>query len=239
GADRKGPAPRVAVDSRRLPVRRHRRAFAGGRRTPQPGPARYPRPGVPHSRRHACRRRHRFGATGTLMRDFQRTLQRRARKAGVTVSADVSERLEAYFSLLTRWNARINLTALNLASGDEAIDRLLVEPLIAARIIAETDSRLIDIGSGGGSPAIPLAIACPQLHLTMVESKVRKSAFLREAVRTIGLEAVVQTARYETLLADPAMHESADVLSLRAVRADVRILMGLQAFVKPGGRMFL
>lgn len=173
------------------------------------------------------------------MRDFQRTLQRRARKAGVTVSADVSERLEAYFSLLTRWNARINLTALNLASGDEAIDRLLVEPLIAARIIAETDSRLIDIGSGGGSPAIPLAIACPQLHLTMVESKVRKSAFLREAVRTIGLEAVVQTARYETLLADPAMHESADVLSLRAVRADVRILMGLQAFVKPGGRMFL
>lgn len=174
-----------------------------------------------------------------MTRDFQRTLKRRARRAGVEVAPAVAERLEVYYALLARWNARINLTALNLASGDEAIDRLLVEPLIAARNVRATDSRLIDIGSGGGSPAIPLAIAAPQLSLTMVESKVRKSAFLREAVRTLGLAADVQTARYEALLADPAMHESADLLSLRAVRADVRILMGLQAFVKPGGRFFL
>lgn len=174
-----------------------------------------------------------------MIRDFQRTLKRRAQRAGVTLTGPVAERLEAYYALLARWNARINLTALNLASGDEAIDRLLVEPLIAARSVKPADARLIDIGSGGGSPAIPLAIAAPRLALTMVESKVRKSAFLREAIRTLELNADVQTHRYETLLAEPGMHEFADILSLRAVRVDLRTLVGLQAFLKPGGRMFL
>lgn len=174
-----------------------------------------------------------------MIRDFQRTLKRRAQRAGVTLTGPVAERLETYYALLARWNARINLTALNLTSGDEAIDRLLVEPLIAARCVKPADARLIDIGSGGGSPAIPLAIAAPGLTLTMVESKIRKSAFLREAIRTLELTADVQTHRYESLLAEPGMHEFADILSLRAVRVDLRTLMGLQAFVKPGGRMFL
>jgi 16S rRNA (guanine527-N7)-methyltransferase len=105
--------------------------------------------------------------------------------------------------------------------------------------VAPGDTTLIDIGSGGGSPALPLAIAAPGLSLTMVESKVRKSAFLREAIRTLGLNARVLTHRYETLLADPSMHEFADILSMRAVRVDLRTLVGLQAFVKPAGRFFL
>lgn len=174
-----------------------------------------------------------------MARDFQTRLKRRALKAGVTLPPDIAQRLETYYDLLARWNAKINLTALNLSSGDEAIDRLLIEPLIAARSIRPSDSVLIDIGSGGGSPAIPLAIASPRLALTMVEAKVRKSAFLREAIRTIGLNAQVLTSRYEELLSDPAMHEFADVLSLRAVRIDARTLGGIQAFVKPKGRFFL
>ena len=101
-------------------------------------------------------------------RDFAGRLKRRAQKAGVALPAEVAGKLEAYFELLTRWNAKINLTALNLASGDEAIDRLLIEPLIAAKSVRPGDSSLIDVGSGGGSPAIPLAIASPQLSLTMV-----------------------------------------------------------------------
>lgn len=173
-----------------------------------------------------------------MPKDFQAKLKRRSQKAGLSLTADVAARLETYFVLLARWNARINLTALNLTAGDEAIDRLLVEPLIAARSIRQGESTLIDIGSGGGSPAIPLAVASG-LALTMVEAKVRKSAFLREAVRTLGLNAEVLTSRYETLLADPAMHEFADVLSLRAVRVDARTLGGIQAFVKPKGRFFL
>lgn len=174
-----------------------------------------------------------------MIRDFQKTLKRRALKAGAPLTPQIAEGFEAYYALLARWNAKINLTALNLETGDEAIDRLLIEPLLASRSVRPTDTRMIDIGSGGGSPALPLAIASPGLSLTMVEAKVRKSAFLREAVRTLGLNAQVLTNRYEALLADPAMHEFADILSLRAVRIDLRTLVGLQAFVKPGGRFFL
>lgn len=174
-----------------------------------------------------------------MIRDFQKTLRRRALKAGAPLAPDVAVRLETYYTLLARWNAKINLTALNLEAGDEAIDRLLIEPLLAARSLRPSDTRLIDIGSGGGSPALPLAIAAPSTTLTMVEAKVRKSAFLREAVRTLGLNAQVLTNRFEALLADPAMHEFADVLSMRAVRVDTRTLVGLQAFVKAGGRFFL
>ena len=174
-----------------------------------------------------------------VIRDFQGRLRRRALRAGVTPSPDVAARLEIYYELLSRWNAKINLTALKLESGDEAIDRLLIEPLVAAKCLRGKDTTLIDIGSGGGSPAIPLAIASSGLSLSMVEVKVRKSAFLREAVRTLGLNARVLTSRFETLLADPAMHEFADTLSLRAVRVDARTLSGIQAFVKPGGRFFL
>jgi 16S rRNA (guanine527-N7)-methyltransferase len=174
-----------------------------------------------------------------VIRDFQGRLRRRAQRAGVTVTPDVASRLQTYYELLSRWNAKINLTALNLATGDEAIDRLLVEPLIAARSVRAKDATLVDIGSGGGSPALPLAIASPQLTLTMVEAKVRKSAFLREAVRTLGIHGEVVTARFETLLADPGRHEFADILSLRAVRVDFRTLSGIQTFVKPGGRFLL
>jgi 16S rRNA (guanine527-N7)-methyltransferase len=173
------------------------------------------------------------------VRDFQGRLRRRAQKAGLAVAPDTAAKLELYYDLLSRWNAKINLTALNLSGGDEAVDRLLIEPLLAARSVRPRDATLIDIGSGGGSPAIPLAIASPQIRVTMVEAKVRKSAFLREAVRTLGLPAQVWTSRFETLLSDPGMHEFADILSLRAVRVDVRTLAGIQAFVKPGGRFFL
>jgi 16S rRNA (guanine527-N7)-methyltransferase len=98
----------------------------------------------------------------------------------------------------------------------------------------------MDVGSGGGSPAIPLLLAAPHLSLTMVESKVRKSAFLREAVRQLGLDAArVENARYEELLTRPELHESHDAISIRAVRVDPRSLVTLQAFLRPHGIFML
>jgi 16S rRNA (guanine527-N7)-methyltransferase len=98
----------------------------------------------------------------------------------------------------------------------------------------------MDVGSGGGSPAIPMKLCARAISLTMVEAKARKSAFLREAVRSLRLDrTVVETARYEELLARPELHETFDVLSLRAVRVEIRTLFTLQAFVKRGGLLFL
>jgi 16S rRNA (guanine527-N7)-methyltransferase len=150
----------------------------------------------------------------------------------------VIDGLLAYYDLLARWNKKINLTSLQ--DPDESIDRLLLEPLIAARYVPVADTRLIDIGSGGGSPAIPMRLALPGLRLTMVEAKARKSAFLREAVRVLGLaDAIVETARYEELLARPDLHEAFGAVSVRAVRVESRVMQTLQAFVCPGGVMLL
>jgi 16S rRNA (guanine527-N7)-methyltransferase len=171
---------------------------------------------------------------------FRTRLTRRATKAGAFLTAGVTDKLVAYYELLERWNRKINLTALD--DPDAAIDRLLLEPVLAARHLpAGNRVQLMDIGSGGGSPAIPLTLASPSpTDLTMVEVKARKSAFLRESIRSLGLtSARVENSRFEELLAKPELHEQFDALSVRAVRLEPRMLMTLQAFLRPGGTMLL
>ena len=80
----------------------------------------------------------------------------------------------------------------------------------------------------------------PRIKLWMVESKTRKSAFLREAIRQLDLrESFVETKRYEELLTLPTLHETMDFVTIRAVRVEAATLLGLQAFLKPGGELFL
>lgn len=175
-------------------------------------------------------------------RDLRTRLSRRAAKANLSLPQDLLDRLLAYFELLSKWNRKINLTSLD--DPDDAIDRLLLEPVVAARHLPETGPgrpvRHMDIGSGGGSPAIPMMLATPRMRLTMVEAKARKSAFLREAVRHLELfDAKVETSRYEELLARPELHEAFDAVAVRAVRIEARVLTTLQAFLTPGGSLML
>jgi 16S rRNA (guanine527-N7)-methyltransferase len=175
-------------------------------------------------------------------REFRDRLRRRAKSAGLTLNVDLVEKLEIYYQLLAKWNAKINLTAFKLTpEGDEAaIDRLLIEPVVAARYVAENARTLLDAGSGGGSPAIPLKLASENLHLRMVEVKTRKAVFLREAVRALGLrDAEVETSRFEELLPRAELHETLDLVSIRAVRIETRTLLTLQAFLRTGGKLML
>ena len=121
-------------------------------------------------------------------RDVHSRLVRRARRAGEDPSLGFLTKAEAYLELLSKWNRRINLTALPLdPPSDEAIDRLIIEPLVAARQVSRADRLAIDVGSGGGSPGIPFHLAKPDVAVVLVEVKVRKSAFLREVVRHLEL----------------------------------------------------
>ena len=175
-----------------------------------------------------------------MARDFKTRLSRRSAKAGLFLNEALASALTTYYELLARWNQKINLTALD--NADEAIDRLLLEPVLAAKAIEGSRPRaLLDIGSGGGSPAIPLALALgSEVSLMMVEVKARKSAFLREAIRQLSMShAVVENRRYEELLARPELLEGFDLLSVRAVRVEPKVLMTLQAFLRPGGELLL
>lgn len=173
-------------------------------------------------------------------RAFQDRLLKRARKAGCSVGPPLAGQLEQYFSLLARWNAKINLTAFNLREPkDEAFDRLLIEPVVAAQHVPTSAETVIDIGSGSGSPAIPLRLAAPHVRLAMVEAKTRKAVFLLEALRHLNIaDASVETARFEQLLTRPELHEAFDVMTIRAVRVESSTLVTLQAFLKPGGHLF-
>jgi 16S rRNA (guanine527-N7)-methyltransferase len=175
-------------------------------------------------------------------REFRERLTRRARRANVTVAIGTADTLEKYFALLDRWNAKINLTALPLRPPtEETFDRLFVEPLAAARLLRDEPLQWIDLGSGGGSPAIPLKVVRPKLKLTMIESKVRKAAFLREAIRTLGLQdAIVENVRIEALAenASPAIG-CADIVTVRAVRVDAALLRRAADLLAPAGRLVL
>ena len=177
------------------------------------------------------------GISAENNQDRRKRLARRARRVNLSIPTELADALLAYLELLALWNSKINLTALD--DPDAAIDRLILEPLLAARHVP-TGASVIDIGSGGGSPAIPLKLAAPRIKLWMVESKTRKSAFLREAIRQLDLrESFVETARFEELLAMPTLHESMDVVTIRAVRVEAATLLSLQAFLRPGGELFL
>jgi 16S rRNA (guanine527-N7)-methyltransferase len=96
--------------------------------------------------------------------------------------------LLAFGELLLRWNARINLT------GARSLDTLVESHYVDAFALASwlpEPLRLIDVGSGGGLPALPLALLRPQLHLQLSEPISKKGAFLRTAIRELGLAARV------------------------------------------------
>ena len=174
------------------------------------------------------------------MKRLRERIARRGRQVGVDIPLELVEGLEAYYRELARWNRKINLTAFELTDdgSDASVDRLLVEPIVASRHIPGSAKSLLDIGSGGGSPAIPMKLARPDLSLTMVEVKVRKSVFLRQVSRTLGLDRTdVENARFEELLARPQLHEGVDVVSIRAVKVDPSTLLTIQAFLKPGGTL--
>jgi 16S rRNA (guanine527-N7)-methyltransferase len=169
--------------------------------------------------------------------DWRRRIGRRAKRANLDPSTEQIAAHAEYLALLSAWNARMNLTALD--DRDEAVDRLILEPMAAARVL-QTAAAILDVGSGGGSPAIPLKIQIPHASLVMVESKIRKGAFLREAVRKLGLANVrVESRRFEELLTDASVHECCDVVTIRAVRIQLATLVATQAFLKLGGRLVL
>lgn len=166
--------------------------------------------------------------------ELQKRIRRRAARLHLELHPDLLQHLAEYYALLQRWNTRINLTALTVT--EEAIDRLLLEPVIASRFLPPGTRRVMDLGSGGGSPAIPLKLAAPDIALWMVESKTRKSAFLREAVRQIPLtNTFVETARFESLLADSSFLGRFDVLTMRAVKCDAGTMAQVAPLVHPAG----
>jgi len=169
-------------------------------------------------------------------REFRERLSRRARKARVRAPEKVLGPLETYYRLLAQWNVKINLTGLPLQTPTDAtFDRLFIEPLLAAELVQDVPAVWLDLGSGGGSPAFPMKIVRPSLSLTLVESKTRKAAFLREVIRVLKLTGTeVANMRFQEL---PTPTPAADLVTVRAVRLDGSLLDESARLLRIGGRL--
>jgi 16S rRNA (guanine527-N7)-methyltransferase len=168
-------------------------------------------------------------------------IRQRAALAGAQVSVEQAEALAAYLDVLRRWNQRSNLTAFELSPPtDAAIDRLIVEPVAAVRRVGSSDRVLVDIGSGGGSPAIPLRVMAPQLRAVLVEARTRKAAFLREVVRQLGLDQTeVENRRFEELAGRSELQGTADLVTVRAVRISSEFWSNTRNMLRPSGRLLM
>jgi len=165
-------------------------------------------------------------------------LLERAALSQIRLHPDLAKKLKKYWDLLNHWNKRINLTS--LVNEDKAIDRLIIEPLIAASHIGKDAKYFIDIGSGAGSPAIPINLVYPNMKMCMVESRSRKAAFLSEAIRELSLSnARVENCRYEELLPRQVTKNSAWLLTIRALKLSPAVLKHLGNFIRPGGHIFV
>lgn len=171
--------------------------------------------------------------------EFESKLRLQAESAGLVLTSDFVLRAGLFYDLLRKWNKATNLTALHLDGySAHSLDRLFIEPLIAAELLP-IDAALacVDVGSGGGSPAIPLAIARPLIRMLMVESVAKKAAFLREAVRIVELKsAEVRTGRLEEIA--PERRHTVDLALVRGVRVDRALSSALRQMLAPGGRLF-
>jgi 16S rRNA (guanine527-N7)-methyltransferase len=124
---------------------------------------------------------------------------------------DILPKLSTYLELLLKWNARTNLTAIR--DPEEIVRRHFGESLFAGLHLAPDANTLLDFGSGAGFPGLPIAILRPEISVTLAESQNKKSTFLREAVRTLGLKVEIWAARVESMPQDLHFH----TVTLRAV----------------------
>jgi len=141
--------------------------------------------------------------------------------------------IQRYAELLLDWNRSVNLT------GARTLEEVLAQIAAGDVLLAmpwAAIGKVIDIGSGGGLPAVPLAIAMPQVHFTLVEANIRKCAFLEHVVATLNLRNVaVAAGRAEELGHRPVLREQFDRAISRAAAPPAVLLELALPFVRPGG----
>ncbi|NHC06786.1 16S rRNA (guanine(527)-N(7))-methyltransferase RsmG [Azonexus fungiphilus] len=146
---------------------------------------------------------------------------------GLDLPDTTQQQLLAFRDLLLKWNKTYNLTALR--DPTQAISHHLLDSLAILPYV--NDGALLDVGSGGGLPGIPLAIARPRLSVRMVDTVQKKATFLQQAAIQLGLKNVaVDHARVEEMTGQYAQ------ISSRAF-AELKLFIELtRHLLAPGGR---
>jgi len=159
---------------------------------------------------------------------------------GLETKPEQSHLLLGFAELLIRWNQSINLTGAK--STGAVISEHYPDAFALARRL-DGSMRVVDVGSGGGLPALPLALLRPALAIQLCEPIAKKAAFLRTAIRELKLadRVALETRRGEDVAGELAGDASRgfDVATSRATFAPEEWLALGRRLVRPGGRVFV
>jgi len=165
------------------------------------------------------------------------------RDLGLELGQRALDRLTDYRDAIVAGSKRFNLTAIRDAEGIERrlfLDALALVAALERRNLLAEDMRVLDIGSGAGLPGVPIAIARPDLRLTLMEATGKKCQFLRDTIDGLGLglERVgVVEGRAEELAHEPELRESFDLVVARAVAALPVLVEYALPFLRTGGHL--
>ncbi len=163
----------------------------------------------------------------------KQSLEKQAAVQGVSLTGEMLDRFDAYAALLAEWNQRMNLTA--ITDPAEIARKHFVDSLTLLPLLPQEPFRLIDVGTGAGFPGLALAIACPRMELTLLDSLNKRLTFLQAVCGELGLRAALIHARAEDGGRRPELRERFDVATARAVAALPVLCEYCLPFVRPGG----
>ena len=154
-----------------------------------------------------------------------------AAEAAATVFGPRLALAERYVELLA--TAGVERGLIGPRESDRLWDRHVLNSAAVAELI-DADCRVADVGSGAGLPGIPLAIARPDLSVTLIEPLARRTTFLEEVIEELGLDVQVLRGRAQEVAATV---EPFDAVTSRAVAALDKLTAWCMPLVRPGGRM--
>ncbi|MEO8585495.1 MAG: RsmG family class I SAM-dependent methyltransferase [Acidobacteriota bacterium] len=181
------------------------------------------------------------GPGGPGLDDRVRALATRFRGEDRALVVAAADRLAAFLSNLLEKNAEMNLVSARSAAPEVLVETHLFDALLGLALLPkprEKALRLLDLGSGGGFPAIPLLIARPDLVGALVESSRKKSAYLEDALTRLALTASVLNARFPDSFPMDGTPRY-DVLTTRAVGSAGKLVRAARPVLAPGARALL
>ena len=158
-----------------------------------------------------------------------------ALELGVRVSSHQVRLLERHAVELMQWNRSVNLTA--ITDPEEMAVKHYVDALASTPMIGD-GVRILDAGSGGGFPGIPIKVLRSEVPMTLIDSVRKKVSFLKHAIRTLGLKEIhAVQGRLEDLGASPQYNGRYDLVMCRAFSSLETFVSLALPFLRKGGRL--
>lgn len=164
------------------------------------------------------------------------SIKNRLMENEIPFTPDLPEKLRVYMELLTEWNAKMDLTAV-LDEG-ETLDKHFIDSLTILKTgLTENVKTMIDVGTGAGFPGLVIALACPEIRVTLLDAQMKRLKFLEAVVEALHVTNVrITHDRAEDGARKPELRERFDLAVARAV-APLNVLCEyLLPYVKIGGK---